>query len=328
MQLTHFQLYMNAGAHIEAFEMGPSSKIIAVMPLFHALGLSGILNATVRAGGTVLLLPKFDTGKVLETIQAHGATHIHGVPTMYHSLLNYPQLADFDTHTLAFCGSAGAAIPAEVYDAVEQTLGVQILEMYGLTESGPVATINMPRDRKPYSIGTAIPGCDIEIWDEQKRRLPRGKDHIGEIMIRGHNTMSGYLNNPEATAAAFTDGWLHTGDLAWMDEDGFLFFADRKKELIIRGGYNIYPREVEEVLYQHPKVSEAAVVGQPDVRLGEEVKAFVTLKPGASAEPQELIDFVKERLAAYKYPRIVEIIAEMPKTATGKILKKELTAKS
>jgi long-chain acyl-CoA synthetase len=324
VQLTHFQLYMNAGAHIGAFEMGPDSKIIAVMPLFHALGLSGILNATVRAGGTVLLLPKFDTEKVLETIQAEGATHIHGVPTMYHSLLNHPTLATFDTSTLAFCGSAGAAIAAEIIDQVEKTFGVQILEMYGLTESGPVATINMPRDRKPYSIGKAIPGVDIEIWDEQKRRLPRGKLSIGEIMIRGHNTMSGYLNNPEATAAAFTDGWLHTGDLAWMDEDGFLFFADRKKELIIRGGYNVYPREVEEVLYTNPKVSEAAVVGVPDERLGEEIKAYLTLKPGEEGTPQEFIEYVKERLAAYKYPRIVEVIAEMPKSATGKILKKEL----
>ncbi|MBK6443015.1 MAG: long-chain fatty acid--CoA ligase [Actinomycetales bacterium] len=324
VQLTHFQLYMNAGAHIEAFEMGPSSRIIAVMPLFHALGLSGIMNATVRAGGTVLLLPKFDTEKVLQTIQAEGATHIHGVPTMYHSLLNHPTLASFNTSTLAFCGSAGAAIAAEIIDQVEQTFGVQILEMYGLTESGPVATINMPRDRKPYSIGKAIPGVDIEIWDEHKNRLPRGKLSIGEIMIRGHNTMSGYLNNPEATAAAFTNGWLHTGDLAWMDEDGFLFFADRKKELIIRGGYNVYPREVEEVLYTHPKVSEAAVVGVPDERLGEEIKAYLTLKPGEQGDPQEFIDYVKERLAAYKYPRIVEVIPEMPKSATGKILKKEL----
>ena len=324
VQLTHFQLYMNAGAHIGAFEMGPTSKIIAVMPLFHALGLSGILNATVRAGGTVLLLPKFDTEKVLQTIQAEGATHIHGVPTMYHSLLNHPTLANFDTSTLAFCGSAGAAIAAEIIDQVEKTFGVQILEMYGLTESGPVATINMPRDRKTYSIGKAIPGVDIEIWDEQKRRLPRGKLSIGEIMIRGHNTMSGYLNNPEATAAAFTNGWLHTGDLAWMDEEGFLFFADRKKELIIRGGYNVYPREVEEVLYTNPKISEAAVVGVPDERLGEEIKAYLTLKPGEAGTPEEFIDYVKERLAAYKYPRIVEVIAEMPKSATGKILKKEL----
>ncbi|MGV1007297.1 MAG: long-chain-fatty-acid--CoA ligase [Dermatophilaceae bacterium] len=324
VQLTHFQLFMNAGAHTEAFAMDSSSKVIAVMPLFHALGLSGILNATVRSGGTVLLLPKFDTKRVLELIQEYGATLIHGVPTMYHSLLHFPDLAAYDTSTLQMCGSAGAAIPAEVIDEVERTFGVQILEMYGLTESGPLAAYNDPKDRKPYSIGKPIAGVEIEIWDEDKRPLPRGAQHVGEMVIRGHNTMSGYLNNAVATAEAFTNGWLHTGDLAYMDEDGFLFFVDRKKELIIRGGYNVYPREVEEVLYSNPKVSEAAVVGVPDERLGEEIKAYVTLKAGETGQPQEFIDYVKDRLAAYKYPRVVEIIAEMPKSPTGKILKKEL----
>ncbi len=324
VQLTHFQLFMNAAAHVDAFEMDSSSKVIAVMPLFHALGLSGILNATVRSGGTVLLMSKFDTEKVLDNIRDNGATIIHGVPTMYHSLLNFPGVSSYDTSSLKMCGSAGAAIPAEIIDQVESTFGVQILEMYGLTESGPLATCNHPKDRKPYSIGKPIPGVEIEIWDEQHNRQPRGPEHVGEIVIRGHNTMSGYLNNPTATQEAFTNGWLHSGDLAYMDEDGFLFFVDRKKELIIRGGYNIYPREVEEVLYTHPKVSEAAVVGIPDERLGEEVKAYLTLKPGVTGEPKEFVDYVKDRLAAYKYPRVVEIIEEMPKSATGKILKKEL----
>lgn len=326
VQLTHFQLYMNAGAHVEAFEMDGASKVIAVMPLFHALGLSGILNATVRAGGTVLLLPKFDTEDVLRVIQQFGATIIHGVPTMYHSILSFPGLSRYDTSSLRMCGSAGAAIAAETIDQVESTLGVHILEMYGLTESGPLATMNVPSDRKPYSIGKAIPGTEVEIWDEDNQPLPPGEDQVGEIVIRGHNTMSGYLNNPEATAEAFTDGWLHTGDLAYQDEDGFLFFVGRTKELIIRGGYNVYPREVEEVLYGHPKVAEAAVIGIPDDRLGEEVKAFVTLKSGHEADPQELIDFVKERIAPYKYPRSVEILDDMPKGPTGKILKKELRA--
>jgi len=324
VQLTHFQLFMNAGAHMDAFEMNPSSKVIAVMPLFHALGLSGILNATVRSGGTVLMLPKFDAKRVLETIQAHGATIIHGVPTMYHSLLHFPDLSAYDTSTLQMCGSAGAAIPAEVIDEVERTFGVHILEMYGLTESGPLAAYNDPNDRKPYSIGKPIPGVEIQIWDEDNQPVPRGAGNVGEMVIRGHNTMSGYLNNAVATEEAFTNGWLHTGDLAYLDEDGFLFFVDRKKELIIRGGYNVYPREVEEVLYTNPKVSEAAVVGIPDARLGEEIKAYVTLKQGETGQPQEFVDYVKERLAAYKYPRVVEIIEEMPKSPTGKILKKEL----
>jgi long-chain acyl-CoA synthetase len=327
VQLTHFQLFMNAGAHVEAFSMNPDSKVIAVMPLFHSLGLSGILNATIRSGGTVLMLPKFDTQRVLEVIQEQGATIIHGVPTMYHSLLHFPDVGSYDTSTLQMCGSAGAAIPAEVIDQVEQTFGVQILEMYGLTESGPLAAFNHPKDRKPYSIGKAIPGVEIEIWDEDNRRLPRGSDHVGEMVIRGHNTMAGYLNNAVATEEAFTNGWLHSGDLAYMDEDGFLFFVDRKKELIIRGGYNVYPREVEEVLYTNPKVSEAAVVGIPDERLGEEIKAYLTLKPGETGEPQEFVDYVKDRLAAYKYPRVVEIIEELPKSPTGKILKKELAGR-
>lgn len=324
VQLTHFQLYMNAAAHDDAFEMTDRSVVLAVMPLFHALGLSGILNATIRQGGTAVLLPKFDARRALEAIAAHGVTILHGVPTMYHSLLDFPDLDSFDTGTLSKCGSAGAAIAAETIDAFESRFGVQILEMYGLTESGPLASYNRPDDRKPYSIGKPIPGVEIEVWDESHHRLPRGAQYVGEMVIRGHNTMSGYLNNPEATDEAFTNGWLHTGDLAYRDEDGFLFFVDRKKELIIRGGYNVYPREVEEVLYQHPAVYEVAVVGVPDPRLGEEIAAFVTVKPGASVEPAELIEFVKERVAAYKYPRQLEIIEEMPKSATNKILKKIL----
>lgn len=324
VQLTHFQLYMNAGAHNDGFSMDSGSVTIAVMPLFHALGLSGILNATFRVGGTVVLLPKFDVEKVLSAVQTHKATILHGVPTMHHAVLNSPVRSSYDLSSLKRLGSAGAAIAAEILDALEGQLGVEVVEMYGLTETGPVATMNYGAKRKPYSIGQPIRGVDIEIWDENKQRLPRGAEFIGEMVIRGHNTMAGYLNNVAATAEAFTDGWLHSGDLAYMDEDGFLFFAGRKKELIIRGGYNVYPREVEEVLYQHPAISEAAVVGIPDERLGEEVKAFVTLKEGQSATPDEITEFVKARLAAYKYPRVVQVIESMPKGATNKILKREL----
>ena len=325
VQLTHFQLFMNAGAHVDAFAMNSSSKVIAVMPLFHSLGLSGILNATVRSGGTRAAAAEVRhqagpgahpgaRGRRSSTASRRCTTRWCTSPTCRPTTPRRWQM----------CGSAGAAIPAEVIDEVERTFGVQILEMYGLTESGPLAAYNDPKDRKPYSIGKPIPGVEIQIWDEDNRPLPRGSDNVGEMVIRGHNTMSGYLNNAVATAEAFTNGWLHTGDLAYLDEDGFLFFVDRKKELIIRGGYNVYPREVEEVLYSNPKVSEAAVVGIPDERLGEEIKAYVTLKQGATGQPQELVDYVKERLAAYKYPRVVEIIEEMPKSPTGKILKKEL----
>jgi long-chain acyl-CoA synthetase len=325
VKLTHFQLFMNARAHVEAFSMDEEAITIAVMPLFHALGLSGLLNATVFAGGTVVLLPKFDPLKVLDAVERHRATILHGVPTMYHALLNHPDRDLYDTSSLRHCGSAGAAIAAELLDSFEATFGVAILEMYGLTESGPLASYNRPDHRKPYSIGTPIWGTEIQIWNEKNCPLPPGRQNVGELVIRGHNTMAGYLDNEEATAEAFAGGWLHSGDLGYIDEDGFLFIVDRKKEMIIRGGYNVYPREVEEVLYSHPAVFECAVVGVPDERLGEEVRAYVSLKMGESADPTELIDFVKDRVAAYKYPRSVVIITDLPKTATGKILKRDLT---
>ena len=324
VELTHFQLFMNAQAHVEGFEMSNETTVIAVMPLFHALGLSGILNATVRTGGTVVLVKRFDPLKVLEAIEQHRATLLHGVPTMYHALLNHPKAADFDTASLQICGSAGAPIAAELLDQFEKQFDVVILEAYGLTESGPVATFNRRHNRKPYSIGTPIWGVEVEVWDEKHNLLPPGRDHIGELVIRGHNTMGGYLNNAQATEEAYAGGWLHTGDLGYRDEDGFFFIVDRMKELIIRGGYNVYPREVEEVLYTHPAVDEVAVVGVPDERLGEEVKAFVSAKPGVEVSEQELIDFAKARVAAYKYPRSIVLIRALPKSATGKILKKEL----
>ena len=324
VELTHFQLFMNANAHVDGFEMDSDTVVIAVMPLFHALGLSGILNATIRTAGTVVLVRRFEALKVLEAIEKHRATLLHGVPTMYHALLNHPQAGEFDTTSLQICGSAGAPIASELLDNFEKAFEVVILEAYGLTESGPVATFNRRNHRKPYSIGTPVWGVDVEIWDEHHNQLAPGKDHIGELVIRGHNTMGGYLNNAQATEEAFAGGWLHTGDLGYRDEDGFFFIVDRKKEMIIRGGYNVYPREVEDVLYGHPAVDEVAVVGIPDERLGEEVKAFVSLKPGAEATAEEIIDFAKARVAAYKYPRRVEIITALPKSPTGTILKHQL----
>jgi long-chain acyl-CoA synthetase len=324
VKLMHFQLFMNADAHRHSFGMGPDSVIVAVMPLFHALGLSGILNATVLAGGTVRLLAKFDPTRVLQVVEQDRATILHGVPTMYHALLNHPERERYDLSSLTTCGSAGSAIAAELLDQIEKALGVVIIEMYGLTESGPLATANLPDDRKPYSVGKPIWGAEMQIWDDDGHQLPRGRENIGEIVLRGHLTMGGYLNNEAATAEAFQGGWLHTGDLGYVDEDGFLFIVDRKKELIIRGGYNVYPREVEEVLYQHPAVLECAVVGKPDQRLGEEVAAFVSLRVGFTPGPEDLIAFVKERVAAYKYPRTVTFLPDLPKGPTGKILKRNL----
>lgn len=324
VELTHFQLYMNAKAHVDGFEMTSATTVIAVMPLFHALGLSGILNATLSTGGSVVLIQRFDPEKVLEAIATHKATLLHGVPTMYHAILNHPKAKEFNTSSLDVCGSAGAPIAPELLDAFQREFDVDIIEMYGLTESGPVTTANPRGKGKPYSVGKPIWGVEMQIWDESHNRLPAGKDCVGEIVIRGHNTMRGYLNNEPATKEAFAGGWLHTGDLGYVDEDGFFFIVDRKKEMIIRGGYNVYPREVEDVMYAHPDVDEVAVIGTPDERLGEEVKAFVTLKGGAKATPADLIAYTKERVAAYKYPRYVSILDELPKGPTGKILKKEL----
>ena len=274
--------------------------------------------------GALRLMVRFDAGQMLEVIQNDKATIFHGVPTMYHALLQHPQLADYDTSSLRIAGSAGAALPAEFLDTFERKFGVIILELYGLTESGPVATFNRRDDRKPYSVGKPIWGVDMQVWDEEGRPLGPGKGNIGEFVLRGHAVTKGYYKNPEGTAEAITNGWLRTGDLGYQDDEGFYFIVDRKKDLVIRGGYNVYPREVEDVLYKHPAVSQVAVVGIPDERLGEEVRAYRVLKGGQAATEQELIDFTKERLAAYKYPRSVVFMAELPTGPSGKILKKEL----
>jgi long-chain acyl-CoA synthetase len=221
--------------------------------------------------------------------------------------------------------SGGAPIPAEIIDSFERRFGVTILEGYGLSETASTTTFNVSAaERKIYSVGKPIWGVSVQVWDSQGRPLPPGAEHVGEIVVRGPNVMTGYHNNPEATAEAFAGGWFHTGDLGYFDDDGFLFIVDRIKDLIIRGGYNVYPREVEEAIYTHPAVAEAAVIGVPDTTMGEEVHAIVAIRDGQSVTEGELIDFVKQRIAAYKYPRTVEFRDSLPKGATGKILKKEL----
>jgi long-chain acyl-CoA synthetase len=244
---------------------------------------------------------------------------------MFMALLQHPQLDQYDVGSLRVAISGGAAIPAQVLDAFEDRFGVVILEGYGLSETASTTTFNRSAtERRPYSVGKPIWGTELQIWDDEARPLPPGRDNVGELVTRGFHVMKGYLNSPEATAEAFAGGWFHTGDLGYVDDGGFFFIVDRKKELIIRGGYNVYPREVEEVLYSHPAIAEAAVVGIPDQQLGEEVKAFVALKPGQELVESELIAYCKERVAAYKYPRFVEFRDELPKSATGKVLKKQL----
>ncbi len=324
-ELTHFQLFMNCTVAGELFAFRDDDIGLAVLPLFHVFGLSSVLNLTVRYGGTLVLVPRFEVDPVVDAIEKHRCTIFSGVPTMYFALLAQ-DLTGRDLSSLRVGVSGGAPIPGETVRAFEEKFPqCVILEGYGLSESASTTTFNVSAEqRKVLSIGKPIWGVQVRVVDDEDRPLPTGEQHVGEIVIRGHNIMKGYYKQPEATAEAFKNGWFHTGDLAYQDEDGFLFIVDRKKDLVIRGGYNVYPREVEEVLYEHPAVAEAAVIGKPDDKLGEEVVAVVALKKGADVTPDELRAYCKERLAAYKYPREIRIVEELPKGATGKILKKEL----
>jgi long-chain acyl-CoA synthetase len=323
-ELSHFNMFFNAMVGVEKLLNVKDDEIgLAVLPLFHSFGQTCVMNALLYAGSTITMLPRFDPLKALEIIQRDKVTYFAGVPTMYFYLLNHPAAVNYDLSSLRLCVSGGSAMPVEVMLAFNAKHNVTILEGYGLSETSPVASFNhLDRPTKPGSIGTPIWGVEMRAVDPEGRPVPTGE--LGEIVIRGHNVMKGYYKRPEATAEAIRSGWFHTGDLARVDEDGYFFIVDRVKDMIIRGGFNVYPREIEEVLYAHPAVAEAAVIGVYDLALGEEVKAVVAFKPGQLASEQDLIAYCKERLAAYKYPRSVEIRDTLPKTATGKILKREL----
>ena len=323
-QLSHAGMARNAALTAQTLiRTAPGEVVMGCLPLFHVFGLTCALNASIAGGSMLTLLPRFDPGQALEIIGRDRVTIFEGVPTMYAAMLHHPGAKQADTSSLRVCVSGGAAMPVEVMRGFEQAFGCMILEGYGLSETSPVASFNHPdRPRKPGSIGTPVRGVEMRIVDADGADLPVGQ--IGEIAIRGHNLMTGYWGNPAATAEAIPDGWLRTGDLARMDEDGYFYIVDRKKDLIIRGGYNVYPREVEEVLYEHPAVAEVAVVGIPETDLGEEVGAAVKLKPGSTATPDELRSFVRDRIAAYKYPRRVWIVPDLTKGPSGKILRREV----
>ena len=323
-ELTHASLARNAAVSAATlFHLEPDDVVMGCLPLFHSFGQTCGLNAAVASGACLTLLPRFDPGRALEVIGRDRVTVFEGVPTMYVALLNQPRRGDHDTGSLRVCVSGGAALPVEALRGFEDAFGCIILEGYGLSETSPVASFNHPdRDRKAGSIGTPIEGVQLRLVDPLGEDVPTGE--VGEIAIRGHNLMKGYWRQPQATRQAIPDGWLRTGDLARQDADGYFLIVDRKKDLIIRGGYNVYPREVEEVLYEHPAVAEAAVIGLPHPTHGEEVGAAVVLKPGAEATPAELRAFCKQRVAAYKYPRHVWLQAALPKTATGKLLRRRV----
>ena len=323
-ELSHRNLATNTATAAETLlQVGPDDVLFGGLPLFHAFGQTCALNTAVAAGATLTLLPRFEPQRALEIMARDGVTVFLGVPTMYAALLHAQLPEAFDAHRLRLAVSGGASLPVEVLHGFERRFGATVLEGYGLSETSPVAAFNHPdRPRKAGSIGQPIRGVEMRLVAEDGGVVPPGE--VGEIAIRGENLMTGYWNRPEATAEAVRDGWFHSGDLARVDEDGFYFIVDRKKDLIIRGGYNVYPREVEEVLYGHPAVAEAAVVGVPHPVHGEEIAAVITLRSGAHATAEEIRDHVKERVAAYKYPRIVTFTAELPKGPTGKILKREI----
>ena len=324
-QLTHLQLYMNADIPGRLFGIKPDDIVITALPLFHVFGLSSILNLCVRFGCTMSLIPRFTPAAVLEAIQRDRATIFDGVPTMFADLLSHPDLDGYDLSSLRVAISGGASIPAPLLDAFEERFGLVILEGYGLTETASTTTFNVSvEERRVYSVGKPIWGTQTQVWDDEGRPLPPGPENVGEVVTRGLHVMKGYWHDPEATAAVFSGDWLRTGDLGYFDKDGFLFIVSRKKEVIIRGGYNVYPSEIENVLHAHPAVAEAAVVGVPDERLGQEVMAVIIAHSAATLIEADLQSYLRERLAAYKIPRIFEFWSELPKNTLGKILKDEL----
>ena len=330
-QLTHANLYRNAElTAVTLLQNGPDDVVMGCLPLFHVFGLTCGLNAALFGGSSLTLLPRFDPGQALQIIGRDKVTIFEGVPTMYAAMLHHLDDAQADVSSLRLCVSGGAALPVEILRGFEEAFRCMILEGYGLSETSPVASFNHPdRVRKPGSIGTPIVGVRMRVVDADGTDVPVGE--VGEIVIAGHNIMKGYWHQPEATAEAMMKGegepgggWFRTGDLARVDEDGYFYIVDRKKDVIIRGGYNVYPREVEEVLYEHPAVAEAAVVGIPHDELGEEIGAAVKLKPGETVTAEDLIAFARDRIAPYKYPRHVWLVPGLPKGPTGKILRREV----
>ena len=315
---------------LDTIDMRGGDRIFGGLPLFHTFGQTAVLNTGLRAGAEIMLLPKFTAKDALDLVLDEDIDLFFGVPTMYVALLDAGKQRPGLPARLRYGVSGGASLPVAVLQAFESRFGARIHEAYGLTETSPAATFNhIGREPRPGTIGTPIWGVEVEIADpmvrDSIRLLPRGE--LGELVIRGHNLFSGYLNRPEATAEAVVDGWFRTGDLGTKDEEDYLRIMDRTKDMILRNGYNVYPREVEEVLINHPEISNAAVYGVAHESHGQEVAASVTLEAGSSLDADAIIQWISERVAAYKYPRHIEIISEFPLGPSGKILKRELVAR-
>ncbi|MBX7548269.1 long-chain fatty acid--CoA ligase [Streptomyces sp. tea 10] len=327
--LSHFNIVMNATVNaFDANDIRPDDIALGALPLFHAFGQTVSLNSTWRAGATLVLLPRFDAARAIELMVAEGVNTFQGVPTMYVALAAAAARAE-RLPELRVCVSGGASLPVAVLERFEEAFGARIYEGYGLSETSPTATVNQPLfGTRPGTIGHPLWGVDVEIAraevEDRVELLPAGE--LGEVVIRGHNVFSGYLGRPRATAEALVDGWFRTGDLGTKDDEGFLRIVDRKKDVIIRGGYNVYPREVEEVLARHPSIAQVAVIGLPDELHGEEVCAVVVPAPGTTPDAASLTEWSKEYLGRHKYPRRVEFTDALPLGPSMKVLKRELRA--
>ena len=332
-ELTHFNIYCNSASSFNAhlpmidFTQNEQMTCLITLPLFHTTGQTVQMSASMYGGMRVVLLPRFEPAATLEAMVKEKVNFWVGVPTMYWAILKFVEETGFDTapivENLKVPTSGGAPMPVELIERFSKAFGVRMCEGYGLTETSPLACLNQfEKPAKPGTVGQAMMGTEVKCFDEQDKEVRRGQR--GEVVIRGHNIMKGYYKRPEATAEAFRSGWFHTGDIGVIDEDGYLAIVDRKKDMILRGGYNVYPRELEEVIITHPAVSLCAVIGVPDERLGEEVKAFVVLRQGAEITEKEFIEWCKGQFAANKYPRYVEFRDNLPIGGTGKIFKRAL----
>jgi long-chain acyl-CoA synthetase len=322
--LSHGNLAANARSAASLYELDREAWALAVLPLSHSYGLT-LMNAAALLGTRAVLLRWFNPELVLEAIQRYRVQSMSGVPTMYVYLLHCADAERFDTSSMRYWGSGAAPLPVEIVEPFEQRFGGRILEGYGLTEAAPVVSAHrLSGPRKLGSVGQPIPGVEVRILDEEDGEVPVGE--VGEIAVRGPNVMVGYYRMPEETARTLRGGWLHTGDMGRLDADGFLYVVERKKDLIIRGGFNVYPREVEEVLYAHPAVAEVAVVGAPDPVMGEEVLAWVVPRDGATVAAEELIAFCQRHLSRFKCPKAVRFLPTLPKNPIGKVLRKDLRA--
>ncbi len=325
-ELTHLNMLLNARLFNTFTTNNEYDTHLVTLPLFHSFGQSVQMNSGFYNRATLNLLPRFTPEAALEQMEKTNVTVFAGVPTMYWALLNFPGANEFDlakiAENLAACHSGGSPMPVEVLRGFEAKFNTNILEGYGLSETSPVASFSIAGNSRAGSVGFPVWGVEIRIVDENGVAVPDGE--LGEIVIRGHNIMKGYYKNPAATTAAIKNGWFHSGDIGRYDADGFLYIADRVKDMILRGGFNVYPRELEEVLMTHEAVSLCAVVGVPCSEFGEEIKAYIVKKAGAKTSENEIVEWCRGNMASYKYPRFVEFRETLPMTATGKILKREL----